>query len=76
MRAQYFHDIIDVGVEQARQMANLVEGAHDVTHSSSYRSARAALNTRIEVDAAKEIARVRLGNRNKKDGAKGAVPSE
>lgn len=53
MRAQYFHDILEVEIEQTRQMANLVEGSHDVTHSRTYRTPRAALITRIDVEAAK-----------------------
>lgn len=76
MCAQYFRDIVDVGVEQACQMTNLVEGSHEVTHFNSYRTAHSALNTRLEMKAAKEIDHVRLGMWNKKDGARDAVHSD
>ena len=68
MRAQYFRDIVTFGIEQARQMANLVEGNQDTTFSSSYRTARDALATRIELEAAKELARARLGKKPGVDG--------
>lgn len=47
MLTQYWRDIVDIGVVQACQMPNLVAGSHDVIHYSSYRTACAALNTRI-----------------------------
>ena len=43
MRAQYFRDITEQGVEAARQMSFLVEQGHDAVFSQSYRSAREAL---------------------------------
>lgn len=80
MRAQYFHDITEHGIEEARQMAFLVEQGHDAVHSSSYRSAREALTTKLEVEAAKQLAKARLekaGKRKKKGGGqKEAADSE
>lgn len=75
VRSKCFRDIVDVCVEQGRQMANLVEGSH-VTHPSSYRTTFAALNTRIELEAAKEVSREHLGTGTKKHGARGAFQSD
>ena len=52
MRAQYFRDITDQGVETARQMSFLVEQGHDAVFSESHRSAREALTTKIEIETA------------------------
>lgn len=60
MRAQYFRDITEQGVEIARQMAFLVEQGHDAVFSESYRSARDALTSKMEVEAAKQLAKARL----------------
>lgn len=60
MRAQYFRDITDQGVEIARQMSFLVEQGHDAVFSESYRTARDALNSKIEIEAAKQLAKTRL----------------
>ena len=60
MRAQYFRDITEHGVEEARQMAYLVEQGHDAVHSESYRTAREALTGKLEVEAAKQLAKARL----------------
>lgn len=78
MRAQYFRDITENGIEQARQMAFLVEQGHDAVHSESYRSAREALTSKIEVEAAKQLAKARLGQSGgkKKGSAQGAAESE
>lgn len=78
MRAQYFRDITENGLEQARQMAFLVEQGHDAVHSESYRSAREALTSKIEVEAAKQLAKARLGQSGgkKKGSAQGAAESE
>ena len=40
MRGQYFADVVQYGVEAARQMAFLVEQSHDAVHSLSHRSVR------------------------------------
>lgn len=80
MRAQYFRDITDHGIDEARQMAFLVEQGHDAVHSSSYRTARAALTTKLEYEAAKQLAKARLEKANnptrkgkKAGGAKGSA---
>jgi hypothetical protein len=44
MRCQYFTDIIQYGVEAARQMAFLVEQSHDAVHSLPHWSVRESLN--------------------------------
>lgn len=76
MRPKYLHDIVDVGVDQAHQVANLVEGSYDVAHSSAYRTPRAALITTIELEVSKEISKARLGTVKKKDGATDADKSD
>lgn len=43
MRAQYFRDITKHGIEEALQMAFLVEQGNDAVHSESYRTVREAL---------------------------------
>jgi hypothetical protein len=60
MRAQYFHDIVQYGVEAARQMSFLVEQSHDAVHSDSHRSVRESLNQRLETEAAKMLAKTHL----------------
>ena len=60
MRAQYFRDITDQGVETARQMSFLVEQGYDAVFSESHRSAREALTTKIEIETAKQIAKARV----------------
>ena len=60
MRAQYFRDITEQGVEAARQMSFLVEQGHDAVFSQSYRSAREALTSKLENEAAKMLAKARL----------------
>lgn len=37
MHAQYFNDVVDVDVKQAREIANLVEGSYDLAQSSHIR---------------------------------------
>lgn len=39
MRAQYFHDITEHGIEGARQMAFIVEQGNDAINSASYKTA-------------------------------------
>jgi uncharacterized membrane protein YgcG len=60
MRGQYFTDIVQYGVEAARQMAFLVEQGHDAVHSLSHRSVRESLNQRLESEAAKLLAKTHL----------------
>jgi uncharacterized membrane protein YgcG len=60
MRGQYFCDIVQYGVEGARQMAFLVEQSHDAVHSLSHRSVRESLNQRLETEAAKILAKTHL----------------
>lgn len=80
MRAQYFCDITEHGIEEALQMGFLVEQGHDAVHSSSYRTARDALTTKLEYEAAKQLAKNRLEKANnpirqgkKSGGAKGSA---
>ena len=47
MRAQYFREITEQGVEAARQMSFLVEQGHDAVFSESYRSAREELTNKL-----------------------------
>ena len=60
MRGQYFTDVVQYGVEAARQMAFLVEQSHDAVHSLSHRSVRESLNQRLESEAAKMLAKTHL----------------
>ena len=75
MRGQYFREIVEHGVEEARQMAFLVEQGQDAVHSSSYRAAREALTAKLEVETAKQLAKARLERAINKRG-KGGGPSE
>lgn len=79
MRAQYFRDITEQGVEAARQMSFLVEQGHDAVFSESYRTAREALTTRLETETAKQLAKTRMekvaGNKGT-GGSSGAARSE
>jgi len=72
MRAQYFRDINDQGMEMARQMAFLVEQGHDAVFSESYRSARTTLTSKMEVEAAKQLAKARI---ERASGTRGSGPS-
>ena len=80
MRAQYFRDITENGIEEARQMAFLVEQGSDAVHSGVYKSVREALTGKLESEAAKQLAKARLDRTNKKKkgkgGATGAADSE
>ena len=60
MRDQYFRDINEQGVEIAIQMCFLVEEGHDAVFSESYRSARTVLTSKMEIEAAKMLAKARL----------------
>lgn len=60
MRAQYFRDVTEHGVDEARQTAFLVEQGNDAVHSESYRSAREVLTARLETETAKQLAKSRL----------------
>ena len=60
MRAQYFRDITEQGVESARQMSFFVEKGNDAVFSKSYRSARDALTSMMETEAAKRLTKARL----------------
>lgn len=76
MRAQYFRDITEQGVEAERQMAFLVEHGHDSVFSESYRTGREALTTKlvVEVEAAKRSAKERL-ERAREGNSKGSPAS-
>lgn len=81
MRAQYFRDITEHGLEEARQMAFLVEQDNDAVYLESYRTAREALTSKLELEAAKKFAKTCLekatGNNSHKGkkggGAKGGA---
>lgn len=60
IRDQYFHDINDQGMEIARQMAFLVGQGHEAVFSESYRSVRDALTSKMETEAAKQMAKSRI----------------
>lgn len=64
MRAQYFRDITDHGIEGTRQMEFLVEQGHVAVHSESYRTAREALTSKLEIEAAKPLAKSPLERAN------------
>lgn len=78
MRAQYFWNITEEGVEAARQMVFLVEKGHDAVFSSSYPSTREAITSKLEGEAEKQLAKERLdkarggSSRGEKTGAEGA----
>lgn len=80
MRAQYFREITEQGVEAARQMSFLVEQGHDAVFSESYRSARQALTSKLEIEAAKMLAKARLakatGGKSTGTGSTTGGPSE
>jgi hypothetical protein len=75
MRGQYFADVVQYGVEAARQMAFLVEQSHDAVHSLSHRSVRESLNQRLESEAAKLLAKTHL-QRASGSGAPGSGGAE
>jgi hypothetical protein len=60
MRGQYFTEVVQYGVEAARQLAFLVEQSHDAVHTLSHRSVRESLNQRLESEAAKLLAKTHL----------------
>ena len=60
MRAQYFREITEQGVEAARQMSFLVKQRHVAVFSESYRTPREALTTKLETEAAKMLAKAHL----------------
>lgn len=60
MRVQYFRNAMEQGVEAGRQMAFLVEQGHDAVFVKSHRSARETLTTKREVEAARQMAKLRL----------------
>ena len=60
MRAQYVTDLTGKGMEKVRQMAFLVEQGHDTVFSESTRTVREALTGKMELEAAKNLAKLRL----------------
>lgn len=74
MRAQYFRHITEQGVEIARQMSFLVEQGNDAVFSKSYTSARDALTSKIETEAAKMLAKARVERASTRHGG-GSGPS-
>lgn len=66
MRAQYFHDNTDHGVEEARQMTFLVEQGHEAVNSLSYRMKREDFTGKLKTEAAKQLANARLKKASKK----------
>lgn len=76
---QYFRDITEHGIEEAHQMAYIVEAENDDVQSSSYRTAREALTSKLEIEATKKLGKTNLeieNNNNKKGGAQGVADSE
>lgn len=53
-------------------MSFLVEQGHDAVHSSSYRTARENLTGKLETEAAKQLAKLRLEKAKRKKGSGGA----
>lgn len=49
MRPQYFCDIVDNGIEEARKMEFLCEQGHKATHSKTYRTFFRTFSSKIEV---------------------------
>lgn len=78
MRAQYLKDITEQVIEVARQMSFLVEQSQYAVFSESNRSARETLTAKIDVEAAKQLAKTRLrkANKRKKKKKRGAVDSD
>lgn len=82
MIAQYFRYIVHQGVDFARQISFLVEKFQDAVFSESHRCAPEALTAKMEVDVAKQLAKLRLEKTGKKGrggaGAaqEGCVPQE
>lgn len=64
--AQYFGDIVEKGVEEAMQMEFLVEQGHNAVHSSSCNATHVAITSKLEVEVAKQIARLGLERVSKK----------
>lgn len=60
MLDQYFLDIVEHEVEEARQMAFFVEQCQDAVYSTSYHSAREAVTAKLEVENSKQLAKALL----------------
>lgn len=60
MRAQYFRDITEQGVEAGRQMIFLVEQGRDAVFLGSYRTAQKDLTTKLGVQAAKKLTKASM----------------
>lgn len=76
MRAQYFCDITENGIQEARQMAFLVKQGSASIHSNRNRTARESLTGNLEIEAAKQLERARLERANKikdKNGCAGSA---
>lgn len=67
MLAQYFRDIVDHVIEEARQISLLVEQRnYAVDCSSSYRTTRENLTGRLETEATTQLAKMPLEKATKK----------
>lgn len=75
MSAQYFPDVTKNGVKKEFQMTYVVYDVHDAINSESFRTAREAFASKIELEAAKQQSKSRISKAggNKKDGAKGGA---
>lgn len=74
MRAQNFRDIVDHGIEEERHTAFLVEQGHDAVYCYSYKTARIYVTGRLETEAAKQLAKLRIEKAtNQKKGAAARV---
>jgi uncharacterized membrane protein YgcG len=60
MRGQYFTNIVQYGVEAARQKPFLVEQGNDAVHSLSHHSVRESLNQRLKSEPAKLTVKAHL----------------
>lgn len=79
MRDQYFRDITEQGIEEARHISFLVEIGNKAVHSECYRSARDALTSKLEIESAKQFPQPGLEKatrKKKKGGTTDATDSE
>lgn len=75
MRAKYFREITKNEIEEAREMAFLLAQRGDAVHSTTYRTAWEALTGKLEIEAAKQLAKSRLERATKKRKGRGGAES-
>ena len=77
MPADYFKDIVEMGYATARSYAAMAEQSADITFSETHRSIRDAVANRIELEAAKQLAKLFVeGSAGGSRKRKGDSPSE